>query len=187
MKILRGYVLVFAFGTVGSGISATGIAAEQVLPNNQTHAPMLDDGSQLVAFKKAIRLQYDLKENSWAAHDADAIIANFYAVNAIEAGAAGDVSVGRDQIKPGLAEAVNSGTVKIRSVYTFVAGDAGWDWTDFALYSADKKVKEGALTVLFLWARIQGQWRCMGEFGGTYVAAGNLMPNTTDLPVPRPH
>jgi hypothetical protein len=52
----------------------------------------------------------------------------------------------------------------VESVYTFVKGDAGWDWADFHVYPTDGKTAPFTFAILFLWAHIDGQWMCKGDF-----------------------
>ncbi len=122
------------------------------------------DSPQLTAFKKAIRAKYDLKEKSFAAHDAETIVTQFYASDVISAGEGEGIFVGRDAIRPLYQEVVKDNTVKVESVHTFVNGNAGWDWADFHVYPADPKNKPFTFAILFLWAKVDGQWICKGDF-----------------------
>jgi hypothetical protein len=54
--------------------------------------------------------------------------------------------------------------VKIESVYTFVDGDAGWDWADFHVMPTDGKTAPFTFAILFLWAKEHGEWMCQGDF-----------------------
>ena len=119
--------------------------------------------SELPAFKKAIRAKYDLKEKSYATMDAETLVTRFYAEDVIANGG-GKMFVGRKEIRPAAEESVRAATVKIDSVSRFVKGDAGWDWADFHMQPRNTKDHPTTLKILFLWARINGEWRCMGEF-----------------------
>jgi ketosteroid isomerase-like protein len=119
---------------------------------------------QLAAFRKAIRAKYDLKERAFAAHDAETIVAHFYARDVISVGAGEGIFIGREQIRPLYEDVVKSNTVKIESVYTFVDGNAGWDWADFHVMPTDGKTAPFTFAILFLWAKEHGEWMCQGDF-----------------------
>jgi ketosteroid isomerase-like protein len=121
-------------------------------------------GPQLAAFRKALRAKYDLKERAFAAHDAETIVTRFYARDVISVGAGEGIFIGRDQIRPLYEDVVRSNTVKIESVYTFVDGNAGWDWADFHVTPTDGKTAPFTFAILFLWAKEHGEWMCQGDF-----------------------
>jgi ketosteroid isomerase-like protein len=122
------------------------------------------DSAQLSAFRKAIRTQYDLKEKAFAAHDAETILTKFYTPDVISVGEGEGIYVGTDQIRPLYEEVVQNNKVKVESIYTFVDGSAGWDWADFHVYPRDGKAKPFTFAILFLWAKVNGQWLCKGDF-----------------------
>ena len=122
------------------------------------------DSAQLSAFKKAIRSKYDLKEKAFAAHDAETIVTKFYSSDVISAGEGEGIFIGRDAIRPLYQAVVKDNTVKVESVHTFVDGDAGWDWADFHVFPTDPKAKPFTFAILFLWAKVNGQWICKGDF-----------------------
>jgi ketosteroid isomerase-like protein len=134
-------------------------------------------GTELAAFKKAIRAKYDLKERAFATHDAETIVTQFYTPDVISVGEGEGIYVGRDQIRPLYQDVVKTNKVKVESVHTFVRGDAGWDWADFHVYPTDGKTAPFTFAILFLWARIDGQWMCKGDFfvNGS-VKEGKLTP-----------
>lgn len=140
---------------------------------------------ELAAFKKAIRQKYDLKEKAFAAHDAETIVTRFYAsdVISVEGGPNGGIYIGREQIRPLYERVVKDSLVKIDSVYTYVNGNAGWDWTDFHVSFTDGKTKPFTFALLFLWAKENGKWICKGDY---YVTGsfrkGKLAPE--DAPAP---
>lgn len=120
--------------------------------------------AELAAFKKAIRAKYDLKERAFAGHDSETIVTRFYTPDVISVGEGEGVYIGRDQIRPLYQDVVKNNKVKVESVYTFVRGDAGWDWADFHVYPTDGKTAPFTFAILFLWARIDGEWMCKGDF-----------------------
>jgi len=124
------------------------------------------DSPELAAFKKAIRAKYDLKEKAFANHDAETIVTRFYApdVISVEGGPNGGIYVGRDQIRPLYEKVVKDSLVKVDSVYTYVNGNAGWDWTDFHVRFTDGKTQPFTFALLFLWAKENGQWICKGDY-----------------------
>ena len=138
------------------------------------------DSPQLVAFRRAIRARYDLKERAFAAHDAETIVTKFYSSDVISVGEGEGIYMGRDQIRPLYEEVVKDNHVKVDSVYTYVNGDAGWDWADFHVYPADPAKQPFTFVIVFLWAKIDGAWLCKGDFfvNGS-LRGGKLGPATT--------
>ena len=132
---------------------------------------------QLAAFKAAIRAKYDLKENAFAAHDAASIVNHFYAEDVISVGEGEGIYIGHEQIRPLYDDVVKGNLVKVDSVYSYVNGDAGWDWADFKVTPLDPKVQPFTFVILFLWAREHGEWMCKGDFfvNGS-LRAGALQP-----------
>jgi hypothetical protein len=61
-------------------------------------------------------------------------------------------------------EVVRDNEVKIESVYTYVKGNTGWDWTDFNVTPTDGETKPFSFAILFLWTKIDGVWCCKGDF-----------------------
>ena len=160
-----------------------------VLPMNATAAPTsaaaaqaaaAKDSPQLAAFRRAIRARYDLKERAFAAHDAETIVTQFYAPDVISVGEGEGIYIGRDQIRPLYQGVVKDNRVKVDSVYTFVNGDAGWDWADFHVYPTDPKKQPFTFVILFLWAKVDGVWLCKGDFfvDGS-LRGGKLSPAST--------
>jgi hypothetical protein len=45
-----------------------------------------------------------------------------------------------------------------------VNGNAGWDWADFRVTPSDPKSPPFTFAILFLWAKVDGQWMCKGDF-----------------------
>ncbi|MFL6601218.1 MAG: YybH family protein [Steroidobacteraceae bacterium] len=142
-----------AAGHVRADIGWARVAAATVAP-----------GAELAAFKKAIRLKYALKERAFANHDADTIVRQFYTPDVISVGQGEGIYVGTEQIRPLYEEVVKANKVSIDSIYTFVKGDAGWDWADFHVYPTDGKTAPFTFAILFLWTRIDGEWMCKGDF-----------------------
>jgi len=121
------------------------------------------ESAELIAFKRAIRAKYDLKEQAYARGDAETVVSKFYAEDEITVGR-NRVFLGRKEIRPAYQEAVKEANVKVESVYTFVKGDAGWDWADFHITPKNGKGDPKTLAILFLWAKVNGEWICMGDF-----------------------
>jgi hypothetical protein len=120
------------------------------------------DSPELKAFKRAIGAKYALKEQSFAAHDAETIVTQFYSADVISVGEGEGIFIGRDQIRPLYEEVVKDNLVKIDSVYTYVSGAAGWDWADFHVTPAQGE--PFTFAILFLWAKVNGEWMCKGDF-----------------------
>jgi ketosteroid isomerase-like protein len=137
----------------------------------------LPASAELTAFKKAIRAKYALKEQAFANHDAEAIVRQFYSPDVISVGQGEGIYIGSEQILPLYQEVVKTNKVKVDSIYTFVKGDAGWDWADFHVYPTDGKTAPFTFAILFLWTRIDGEWMCKGDFFVTgSLKDGKLAP-----------
>jgi ketosteroid isomerase-like protein len=146
-------------------------------------AASLPASDELTAFKKAIRAKYTLKERAFANHDADTIVRQFYTPDVISVGQGEGIYVGSEQIRPLYEEVVKTNKVKVDSIYTFVKGDAGWDWADFHVYPTDGKTAPFTFAILFLWARIDGDWMCKGDFFVTgSLKDGKLTPPPQPAP-----
>ena len=122
------------------------------------------DSPELVAFRKAIRAKYDLKERAFAAHDAETIVNRFYTADVISVGEGEGIYVGRDALRPLYVDVVRSNEVKVDSVHTFVNGPTGWDWADFHVYPSAPGAQPFTFAILFLWTKIDGEWMCKGDF-----------------------
>ena len=155
-----------AFGIAVVALASLNMVQASAAPTTAAAASAAtsEDSAQLTAFKKAIRTKYDLKEKAFAAHDAETIVTKFYSSDVISAGEGEGIFIGRDAIRPLYQTVVKDSTVKVESVHTFVDGNAGWDWADFHVYPADPKIKPFTFAILFLWAKVDGQWTCKGDF-----------------------
>jgi ketosteroid isomerase-like protein len=152
-------------------------AAESAAPASAAAAKAAasPESPELQAFMKAIRAKYALKERAFAAHDAETIVTQFYAADVISVGEGEGIFIGRDQIRPLYQAVVKDNRVDIDSVYTFVNGNAGWDWADF--HVKPDKGEPFTFAILFLWAKVDGQWMCKGDFfvNGS-LRSGKLTP-----------
>ena len=179
---------VWALIAVTTALStATGSALADNTPKTPAAAKQAAsaDSPELAAFKKEIRAKYDLKEKAFANHDAETIVTQFYApdVISVEGGPEGGIYVGRDQIRPLYERVVKDSLVKVDSVYTYVNGNAGWDWTDFHVRFTDGKTKPFTFALLFLWAKENGQWICKGDY---FVTGSFRTGKLASEPAPAP-
>ena len=143
--------------------SHAAIAADPVPASAEAaKAATSSDSAELRAFKKAIGAKYALKEKAFAAHDAETIVTQFYSADVISVGEGEGIFIGRDQIRPLYQEVVKDNLVKIDSVHTYVAGNAGWDWADFHVTPAQGE--PFTFAILFLWSKVNGDWICKGDF-----------------------
>ena len=129
------------------------------------------EDAALAAFKKAIRAKYDMKEKAFAEHDAATIVNKFYAADVISTGEGEGIAIGRAQLMPLYKEVVAANHVRVESFYTYVSGDAGWDWADFHVMPTGGKDKPFTFRILFLWAKENGEWVCKGDmyFKGSFT------------------
>jgi ketosteroid isomerase-like protein len=171
--------LVVALAGVGADapVARAATAAPADVGSAQVAAANLPASAELTAFKKAIRAKYALKEQAFANHDAETIVRQFYTPDVISVGQGEGIFIGSEQILPLYQEVVKTNRVKVDSIYTFVKGDAGWDWADFHVYPADGKTAPFTFAILFLWTRINGEWMCKGDFFVTgSLKDGKLAP-----------
>ena len=166
--VCAGSSKVWAAGSLPADAAPANVAPLNTLPADRHAARLaaadLPRSPELEAFKQAIRAKYDLKERAFASHDAETIVTKFYSPDVISVGEGEGIYIGRDQIRPLYQDVVKSNQVKVQSIYTFVKGDAGWDWADFHVYPTDGKTKPFTFAILFLWVRTEGQWMCKGDF-----------------------
>lgn len=124
----------------------------------------LADGSvQLASFKKAIHAKYDLKVKGFEFNDANLIVEEFYTEDAITVDPEGKTYQGRAELLAMYKETVKIGTVRIEPVNTKVSGNMGWDWANFYLMPNDPVEAPIAVKILFLWEKVNGEWRCAGD------------------------
>jgi uncharacterized protein (TIGR02246 family) len=153
----RRLLAVLVCGALGWGAVAVG-----------AHGEPAADGAELAAFKKSIRVLYDLKERAWAAGDAETIVTKFYSADAVSIGEGDPTTmVGREQFRATYRNYVKDVTaVRIESVRTVVNGNAGWDWTNFYATVRPERAKDyppPLVRVLFLWSKENGRWVCKGD------------------------
>lgn len=130
---------------------------------NQGHDPGMSPEAELVAFKKAIRAKYDMKEQAFRDNDPEPILTRFYAENVISTDNEGITHIGREALRPIYEEVIGS-FVKIDSFNTYVNGGAGWDWVNFHVsFPPEADMKPFTFKMLFLWERIDGEWWSRGE------------------------
>jgi len=161
-KLLAGSIaaMLCMAGALATAEPAQGVPASAAAAK----AAASPDTPELAAFKKAIRARYAIKEKAFADHDAETIVTQFYTADVISVGEGEGFFFGRDQLRPLYQEVVKDNKVKIDSVYTYVNGNAGWDWTDFNVTPTDGKTKPFTFAILFLWTKIDGVWWCKGDF-----------------------
>jgi hypothetical protein len=72
---------------------------------------------------------------------------------------------------------IASSSHRLSAMYTYVNGDAGWDWADFQVFPTDPKNKPFTFAILFLWTKAHGAWVCKGDFfvNGSF-RSGKLTP-----------
>ena len=131
----------------------------------------LPDARELAAFKAATRKLYDLKVKAFAENQVAPIVERFYARNAVSMGPEGKPEVGREEFTKSYSEVVPPHFVKVVPVYSWVSGNAGWEWANFHVSPKDPASGEKPFTfgILFLWARVKSQWVSAGDM---YVNGG---------------
>jgi ketosteroid isomerase-like protein len=128
------------------------------------HSQLVEpDTAELRTFKAAIRKLYDLKERDFAQGRDDHILGRFYAPDAVSFGEGEGISTGREDFRKIYDEVTRQSNVKVRSIHTWVSGNAGWDWANFYVTPKDPKDKPFSFAILFLWAKEHGHWICKGD------------------------
>ena len=103
----------------------------------------------------------------------------FYAPDVISVGEGEGIYIGRDQIRPLYQEVVKNNKVQGRLDLhaSSTAMPAGTGRT-FTCIPTDGKTEPFTFAILFLWARIDGQWWCKGDFFVTgSLKTGKLAPS----------
>lgn len=119
--------------------------------------------TELEGFKKAIRIQYDLKERAFAKDDPDLVVDEFYAPDVFSIDNEGNSHSGREGIRPIYHEVVPASTVRVESFRTYVDGKSGWDWANFYVTLDDPNADPFSFVILFLWEKRDGKWWCVGD------------------------
>lgn len=140
-----------------------GFLAAGLLALSSGGAASAADSPALAVFKKAIRAQYDIKEKAFAEHKVSPIVDGFYAKDVISVGQGEDFVVGRAALRPLYEKVVKEDKVRVQSVYSYVNGNAGWDWANFYVMPNNPKVKPFSFIILFLWAKEHSKWICKGD------------------------
>jgi len=121
-----------------------------------------------IAFKKAIRQLYGIKESAWTRRDVESIVTRFYAPDAVSVGE-GDPNTlkGTKQFREAYTQLLEDITsVRIESVRSVVNGNAGWDWANFYATVKPEKAAEyppSPVRILFLFSKENGRWICKGD------------------------
>jgi uncharacterized protein (TIGR02246 family) len=121
-----------------------------------------------IAFKKAIRRLYDIKESAWTKRDVESIVTRFYAPDAVSVGE-GDRNTleGTGQFREAYTQLLQDITsVRIESVRSVVNGNAGWDWANFYATVKPEKAAQyppSPVRILFLFSKENGRWICKGD------------------------
>lgn len=121
------------------------------------------DPAALAAFKKDIRVLYDLKEKAFADADAAAIVNHFYTADAVTVGPDGKATSGRAGFLENYKPLVSKYNVRVESILTYLQGDAGWDWANFHITSKDGSEPPFSFIILFLWNKVDGKWASPGD------------------------
>jgi ketosteroid isomerase-like protein len=136
------------------------------------------DSAELASFRQAIRAKYDMKEKAFHVRDGEAIVTKFYAEDVVSAGEGSTLHRGREELrKLYQTPEVIQNEVRIVSFHTHVNGNAGWDWADFHVTPADRKVAPFTFKILFLWEKVHGEWWCKGDM---YVVDKSPSAPTTE-------
>jgi uncharacterized protein (TIGR02246 family) len=134
----------------------------------QSHPGDAGATAEEIAFKKAIRQLYDIKESAWTKGDVESIVTRFYAPDAVSVGE-GDPNTlkGTNQFREAYTELLRDITsVRIESVRSVVNGNAGWDWANFYAAVKPEKAREyppSPVRILFLFSKEKGRWICKGD------------------------
>ena len=121
------------------------------------------DHAEMESFRHATRSLYNLKERAFAEADAEIIVSQFYAEDAVTVGPDGKATEGRVALREMYQRMVLNKKVRIESWHSYVHGDAGWDWTNFHVMPNDPARAPSVSVILFLWTRTEQGWICGGD------------------------
>ena len=121
-----------------------------------------------IAFKRAVRQLYDIKESAWTKGDVEAIVTRFYAPDAVSVGEGDPTTLkGTKQFREAYKQLLQDITsVRVESVRSVVNGNAGWDWANFYANVKPEKAREyppSPVRILFLFSKETGRWICKGD------------------------
>jgi uncharacterized protein (TIGR02246 family) len=124
--------------------------------------------SREIAFKKAVRQLYDIKESAWTKGDVEGIVTRFYAPDAVSVGEGDPTTLkGTKQFRKAYKQLLQDITsVRVESVRSVVNGNAGWDWANFYANVKPEKAREyppSPVRILFLFSKEKGRWICKGD------------------------
>ncbi len=120
-------------------------------------------GGEQAAFEEAIRARYEIKEQAFAAADAEPILNHFYTADVVSVDHEGHSYFGRSELRPLYEELVQGATVRVESLQSRVSGELGWDWANFHVTPKAEGQSPFTFKILFLWERIDGEWWCAGD------------------------
>jgi ketosteroid isomerase-like protein len=137
-------------------------AAAQQTPQIGAVSAMPDE---LATFQAATSKLYAMKEKAFAQGDVDPIVNRFYAANAISVGPEGKPYEGRAAYAENYSKIVQTYNVKVEPIHAYVTGNAGWEWANFRVAPKDAASTEKpfSFVILFLWAKVNGEWVCAGD------------------------
>lgn len=160
MTLRRASLALLAPLALSCAVAAPAAAAEPVV--GAIPAP---DAAELAAFKAETRKLYDMKEKAFAEGKIDPIVNRFYAENAMSVGPDGKPYAGRAAFAESYAKVVPPFKVKVEPVHSYVNGNTGWEWANFRVSPKDPNSTEKPFTfaILFLWAKVGGQWVSAGD------------------------
>ena len=120
---------------------------------------------ELAAFKAATAKLYALKVEAFAKNQVAPIVERFYAKNAVSMGPEGKPEEGRAEFTASYNAVVPAHKVKVVPIHSWVSGNAGWEWANFHVAPKDPKSEEKPFTfgILFLWAKVKGDWVSAGD------------------------
>lgn len=111
------------------------------------------------AFASALRERYAIHVKAMDAADVESLL-SFFTDDAIWVGSGWPTRAGRSQLRELFTEVAGTATVVCRSLYTYVDGDTGWDFVDYAVTPRDPSVTPWIFRTAFQWVRREGSWLC---------------------------
>lgn len=125
----------------------------------------MGDELETAAFRKAIAIKYALHVEAFENCDPEPILTQFFTRDALWEYAGYPRQTGRQALRELFETVIHADTVTVRSIQSFVQGDAGWDYADYFVTPRDTRTPPWVFRQIFCWVRLDGDWlvnACVG-------------------------
>lgn len=128
---------------------------------------------EIEAFRAAIDAKYRLHERAFEDKDPEPILTRFFTPDALWEYHGYPRHEGREALRGLFEEVVQKDRVKVIPIRSWVAGDAGWDFTDYRVTPRDPDEPGWTFRQMFYWVRIEGEWLVNACIGFTLPESEN--------------